>query len=380
MTRRTVFNRLIMGGLLALTLLLPAQADFISEHYARFETEMRQAAEAYQGEDPEAAYAAYIKARTAQLNFLQDAKKQGISDEEAFLEAHQSMKVDLLRLLTALGGSFHEREAPENALACFSEALKIEPDLPLLHYQTGYLHLLLEHKEAATAHFYEAKRLNRLPIMRWVVNPLDAQFSVGADGPELEIQNDKLLAQLGQPTDYPIERDPASGKTRKNVMIPGMGANLRNAKGESFNLYLNSPETGLYGQLGKAEPAKRFIMPIVQFGPRTSDPNAKPVEKPLAYYPYHEGRVTIALNTSSKQVFMITSEEPGYSLRVHGSYLSIGESADRIEQILGRGYGHQSYNLEGAGVPVMKTYPGLGLVFGVSATGKIAAISIQALE
>ena len=374
-------KRLLTGTILTLSLLcLPARADYIAENYARFEAEIGQAVTAYQGKQDDAALAAVAKAHAALKRFEQDAVARGQTGSASFLDARRAMQVDTIRLLSALGGNYYERKDYVKALSCYQQSLAIEPELPIMHHYTAFLHLMLEQPEQALPHLYEAKRLNRIPVMRWLINPLNESFRIGADAKALDAENDRLLKQLGQPMDYPLAKDPVSGQQRKGVMVPGVGATLRNAAGEYANLYLSTPEAKLFQQFGQSVPSGENIMPVVQFGPRTNDPqSAKVVEKPLAHYPFQGTSYSVALNTAAKHVFMIEAHEPGYSLRINREYIAIGDPIAQVEKVLGQGFGFQSYDLKGATVSRLLVYPGLGLVIGIK-DGKVAALNIQSLD
>lgn len=378
------FKRLLSAALslsLGLALLAaPARADeFIAQHFKVFEGAMREGAEAYGAKDVAGADAGLQKGLAALRAFEQAAVKADRSDDPEFRQAHRAMRVDLVRLLAAVGESYYEQQQAGKALECYRQAIALEPELPLTQHYAAFMHMALGQAEQALPYLYEAKRLNHLPQMRWFVNPFDESFKIGADGPALEAATDELLTKAGAPTAYPIERG-ADGKTRQAVMEPGLGANLRSAAGQYANLYFETSEAQLLKQLGQTGTSDQNIMLEVQFTGLTSDPKAPPKQRKLLRYVYPASKLSVSVDSATKQVFMIQSEEPGFSVRIRQNYLSVGDPESRVQTLLGTGYGFQAYDLDGAGVKKMFVYPGLGLVIGMSAEGKVAALNIQSLN
>lgn len=346
---------------LAASLLAPAaQADWIEDHYKVFENELQSVASALEAKDSANAAAASVRARAAYDAFLADTGKQQNLDREQFLKARQAMQVDLLRLYSALAGAYYNAKDLKQALETYHRALDVEPELALLHFQIGFLHHQLKNKQLAAAHLYEAKRMNGLPVLRSLSNPFDESFSIGAEAQELESHANELLRQLGKSTDYPITLDPDTGKERQGVIVPGVGANLKNAKGQYFNLYLNSSENQLISHLGQGKAVTQSNQP----------------EMPVNFTQYHDGLLTVGVDKKNKTVNTIQVDETGYCTRLYQQYLCVGEPASKITALLKQGYGYQRQDFKGGVISHALNYPSLGLMFGVSPEDKILLMSI----
>jgi tetratricopeptide (TPR) repeat protein len=384
MTLSPIYQKILLSAVLSLSLLstaLPARADYIADHYAVFETSLREAVSAYQNQKEDQAFSSLQKAREAVSKFEQEAAKQQQTDSPKFIKAHQAMRVDLVRLLSALAGSYYKQENAQQVQKAYTQALELAPTLPLLHFHMAYLQVQLGQPALALSHLYEAKRLNRLPQMRWLINPFDQNLRIGATAKALDHECDKLLTQLGQATNYPIERDPVSGQASKALLVPGIGANLRTAAGNSYaNIYFNTPEAQLFKLLGPTSSSEKNSMLIVQFGPPTTDPTTKPLERKLVHYLYPTSHCTVSVDAATKQVYMIQSEEPGYQVYINKEAIAIGDPIARVQKVLGGDYGFQAYDLKGGAVSKMLLYPALGLVIGINSDGKVAALNLQSLD
>ncbi|MEZ0373557.1 MAG: hypothetical protein ACAI44_30990 [Candidatus Sericytochromatia bacterium] len=366
MATRTVFSRLLLTGLLAFSLVQPVFAeDFISGHYAGFAAELTRSYEAIESADFQAASAAGLKARAAYKAFREDAVKKGEASTQAVQDATVAMRVDLIRLMVTLGQGFHDHKDYAKALEAYGYALEADPELPLLHYEMGFTYSVQQRKAEAARSLYEAKRLNRFPALRWLINPLDEEFRIGSDPAQLDTFADEHLVALGQSPDYPITLDFATGRQKLAVMVPGIGASLRNASGENFNLYLHDPRTTVLKQLGISQQTRKDEYAGGQI---------------IEYLAYHDTLFTIGIDTQPAHVYSIQADEPGFSVQVQGQYIAVGEPAAKVMQLLGKDHGLERREVNQGHISHTLVYTDLGLVFGIDKSDHIALVKIWSLE
>lgn len=279
----------------------------------------------------------------------------------------QALRQDLVFMHLAAAQALYDNGRFDNALQILKDAEGLEATLPVTAYFSALNYLKQGKEWDATRALYEAKRLNAFPALRKMENPSQPWEVLATNPVELETRVDALLKQMGKDLEYPISLNFETGQHEYMSLVPGVGANLMGRDGSHFNLYLKKDMINkVLDSVGKPREIEERYMR----------------DQMLNFYIY-DNYYIVGVNPEN-QIERIQIDRPGYSVRVNGKAIQIGDAASVAQQILGESSAAVSdaEKLGGDGGQIKETwvYNNYGLSLGITQDNRVGVISIWTLE
>ncbi|MHC4212890.1 MAG: tetratricopeptide repeat protein [Planctomycetota bacterium] len=131
----------------------------------------------------------------AQAGLVKIQKLQGRNAQaNAAAEVYMNQVAASAKKSLKLAMAFDQHKLDEQALACYQQALLLDPEFPEIHRQIGYFYLERGDKAQAEKYFVESFNLN--PFQPDVAEQL-GQLGVTIESPQTAIDEDMLLDENG---------------------------------------------------------------------------------------------------------------------------------------------------------------------------------------
>ncbi|HEY9843496.1 MAG: hypothetical protein ACAI44_38845 [Candidatus Sericytochromatia bacterium] len=353
----------LLCALLTPALIFPARAEVpnqakqaIPASFSNFQDTVEIGIQALK--QPDLTKASALLAQAEKLYAQALAELESLEPELAG-QHRQALVSNLCLFYFMQAGQLREQQQRPEALALYDKIITLAPWFPMTRYLRATLFQELQQPERAAVDFYETIRLARFPALRDLPNPLKQDAGLFTDTEGLEAACVEELKTLGQPGDYPLERDFSTGKAQPQLAVPGLGVQVRKPGGESLvNVYLGADMTKTVDALGQAD--------RVQVRAEGADFYLE-----LGYQGF-----TLDFAQASASLMGIYLYADKQAVRVPGGTLSVGERIEQVSALLGREYGYRRQDLQNAtmNLEAFLDFPSLGLSFGQTPAGKVGVI------
>lgn len=278
-----------------------------------------------------------------------------------------SQQISLIKLYLMLSSRFSGSENYNKSLLWAKKAENLNKWIPLPYFHKSQIYFNLHKPWDAAVSCYEAKRLNRFPVKRKIIDFFDPEDTFETEYSNINDWCNDLLQKINKPLSYPININIDSGKEEKGVLIPGVGANILSYDGNWINVYL--------GQNVSIFSENRF------FGePKISDDkdfysifNSK-ANDPLNDY-------SILFDADSQTIEAISADSMNYFVKTPYGSFRVGDHAKKLIDFIGKNLGFKRYYSEKENYyREIFSYDEIGLDFYIGNNDKIISIRINKTE